>query len=103
MSDRAYNVLFLCTGNSARCDQAAGDACPVWPGMPAKAHWTAPDPATHMGRPDKVREVAREVFHLMQRRISLLLSLPMATLDRVSLQSEARDIFEKATTTSSPV
>jgi protein-tyrosine-phosphatase len=85
------------------CDQAAGEACPVWPGTPAKAHWSAPDPAAHMANPEKAREVVRDVFHLMQRRISLLLSLPVATLDRVSLQSQARHIAEPAGTIPHPV
>ena len=161
MTARRYNVLFLCTGNSARsiiaesllnamggerfrgysagshpggkvnplvldclhamkidtqaarskswddfagpdaprmdlvitvCDQAAGEACPVWPGMPAKAHWSAPDPAAFMDNPAKAREVIREVVQLMQRRISLLLALPIARLDRMSLQAESRAI-----------
>ena len=77
------------------CDQAAGEACPVWPGMPARAHWSAPDPAAHMDHPEKARAVARDVFHLMQRRIALLLSLPLATLDRMSLQAEIRRIAEE--------
>ena len=76
------------------CDQAAGEACPVWPGAPAKAHWSAPDPAAHMANPEEVREVARDVFQLMQRRISLLLSLPVATLDRASLQAQAQRIAD---------
>lgn len=161
MTERVYNVLFLCTGNSARsiiaesllnamgkgrfrgfsagshpggtvnplvlahlrdlqvategarskswdefarddaprmdlvitvCDQAAGEMCPVWPGMPAKAHWGAPDPAAHMDDPEKARAVIREVTQLMQRRISLLINLPVATLDRMSLQAETRAI-----------
>ena len=85
------------------CDQAAGETCPLWPGMPAKAHWSAPDPAAHMEQPDKVREVTRDVFHLMQRRIALLLSLPMATLDRMSLQSQIRRIAEQTSTINCPV
>jgi arsenate reductase (thioredoxin) len=76
------------------CDQAAGEACPVWPGMPAKAHWSAPDPAAHMDDPEKARAVARDVFNLMRRRISLLLALPVETLDKLSLQSEACAIAE---------
>ena len=61
------------------------------------------DPAVHMGQPDKVREVARDVFHLMQRRVSLLLSLPMANLDRLSLQSQTRRIAEETRTASNLV
>jgi len=81
------------------CDQAAGEACPLWPGTPAQAHWSAPDPAAHMEKPEKVRDVVREVFDLMHRRITLLLSLPMATLDRTSLQSQARRIADETRTT----
>jgi len=77
------------------CDQAAGEVCPVWPGMPAQAHWSAPDPAAFMERPEKAREVARDVYHLMQRRISLLLALPIASLDRMSLQSQAGAIADE--------
>jgi arsenate reductase len=164
MTDRPYNVLFLCAGNSARsiiaeslldsigqgrfkaysagshpggsvnplvleylhsmgistegarsksweefavsnaprmdlvvtvCDQTAGETCPIWPGVPAKAHWSAPDPAAYMDDPDKAKQVIREVFQLMQRRIALLVSLPMEKLDRMSLQAEARSIGGK--------
>jgi arsenate reductase (thioredoxin) len=76
------------------CDQAAGESCPVWPGMPAKAHWSAPDPAAFMDDPGKARAVARDVYNLMRNRISLLLSLPVETLDRMSLQAQARAIAE---------
>jgi arsenate reductase len=85
------------------CDQAAGEVCPVWPGMPAKAHWSAPDPAAYMPYPDRVRQVARDVFHLMQRRISLLLSLPLSSLDRLSLQAQTRRIAEQTSTAANPV
>jgi len=78
------------------CDQAAGETCPVWPGMPAKAHWSAPDPAVHMTDPAMARRVIREVTQLIQRRISLLVNLPVDRLDRMSLQSEARAIATKA-------
>jgi arsenate reductase len=74
------------------CDQAAGETCPVWPGMPATAHWSAPDPAAHMDDPERAKRVIREVTQLMQRRISLLVSLPAATLDRLSLQAHAHAI-----------
>ena len=84
------------------CDQAAGEVCPVWPGMPAQAHWSAPDPAAYMDDPVKARAVIREVMQLMQRRISLLVNLPMATLDRMSLQAEARAIAGAHQGTSEP-
>jgi len=161
MNERMYNVLFLCTGNSARsiiaerlldalghgrfkgysagshpggtvnplvleylreaqvstkgarskswdefanddaprmdlvitvCDQAAGETCPVWPGMPAQAHWSAPDPAAFMHDPEEARRVIRDVAQLMRQRISLLVNLPMSTLDRMSLQARTQAI-----------
>ena len=66
-------------------------------GEPAKAHWSAPDPAAFMDDPTKAREVVREVFQLMQRRISLLLALPIERLDRMSLQAETRAIAGRTT------
>ncbi len=78
------------------CDQAAAETCPVWPGHPAQAHWGAPDPAVHMDNPDKAKQVIRDVFHMMQRRISLLASLPIDKLDRLALQRETQAIATKA-------
>ena len=78
------------------CDQAASEMCPIWPGAPAKAHWSAPDPAAFMDDPAKAREVIGDVFRMMQRRISLLLALPLDSLDPASLQAEARAIAAKA-------
>jgi protein-tyrosine-phosphatase len=77
------------------CDQAAGETCPVWPGLPATAHWSAPDPAAHMKDPVEAQRVIREVFQQMQRRTSSLLRLPIEKLDRMSLQAEARAIADK--------
>jgi len=155
MADRVYNVLFLCTGNSARsilaesimnklgkgkfcgfsagsfpkgqvhpmalallrqldfptegmrskswdeyaapngphldfvftvCDNAAGEACPHWPGQPMTAHWGIPDPAAADGS-DVERNLAfREAFRLMETRIKLFLSLPLASIDRMRLK-----------------
>ena len=157
MSERVYNVLFLCTGNSARsifaeslvnhwgqgcfrgfsagsfpkgevhplalellrrrglprtglrseswdefaaprapvmdfvftvCDQAAGEACPVWPGHPVTSHWGIPDPAA-VGGTEADRMLAfREAFRMLERRIRLFLALPLASLDRMALKRE---------------
>ena len=161
VAERKYNVLFLCTGNSARsiiaesllnhlgggrvrafsagsapsgnvnplvleflrasgvptegarskswdefalpaaptmdlvvtvCDRAGSEVCPIWPESPAKAHWSAPDPAEFMHDPARAREVIREVAQLMRRRISLMLSLPLDKLDRAGLQERAANI-----------
>jgi arsenate reductase len=161
MSDRIYNVLFVCTGNTARsimaegllnqmghgrfkaysagsmpkgvvhpaalkvlndlraptgevrskgwsefaqtgapqldfvftvCDNAAGEVCPVWPGQPMSAHWGVEDPAAFEGTPEQVDHKFHEVAQILKRRIELFLSLPMRSLDKLSLQNELRDI-----------
>lgn len=78
------------------CDQAAGETCPVWPGHPARAHWSAPDPAAYMDDPEKARQVIREVFQVMHRRIALLVALPLEKLDRRALEAQARGIAQSA-------
>jgi arsenate reductase len=164
MSQRHYNVLFLCTGNSARsimaeaimnqkgapnfaaysagshpsgavrpealrqletahmptaglhskswdefakpgqpamdfvftvCDNAANEVCPVWPGQPMTAHWGIPDPATVKGTEEHVQKAFRDAFFLLDRRISLFLSLPMATMDRLTLKKELDAIGQR--------
>jgi arsenate reductase len=156
MAERVYNVLFLCTGNSARsilgesivnqlgqgrfrgfsagsqprgavhpysldllsslhfpvdglgskswdvfaaagapqmdfiftvCDAAAGEACPVWPGHPMTAHWGVPDPAAAQGSEIERRAAFRQAFVALENRIKIFLSLPLATLDRMTLQA----------------
>src|SRR5487761_2015185 len=157
MTDRPYNVLFLCTGNSARsilaegiinhwgrgkfrgfsagshpkgavhpialellkrarlpteglrskswdefaapagppldfvctvCDNAAGEACPFWPGQPATAHWGVPDPAAVLGNDDeKARAFIATALTLM-RRIELMLALPIERLDAIAIRRE---------------
>ena len=159
MSDRIFNILFLCTGNSARsilaeaivnqsgagrfrgfsagshpkgkvhpyavdllanlgfrtadlkskswdvfaetgaptmdfvftvCDDAAGETCPVWPGHPMTAHWGIPDPAA--APREKQDHAFREAYHALQRRIGLFLSLPLDSIDAMSLRSKLREI-----------
>jgi arsenate reductase (thioredoxin) len=161
MSDRVFNVLFLCTGNSARsilaeailndrgknrfkafsagshpkeavhpmalallertglptdglrskawdefaqpnarpldfvftvCDNAAGEVCPIWPGQPMTAHWGQPDPAAVEGTDLEKANAFREAFRTLGRRIDLFLSLPLATLDRLALGNQVREI-----------
>jgi protein-tyrosine-phosphatase len=157
MPNRVYNVLFLCTGNSARsimaesilksagagrfnafsagsqptgkvnplalellrasrmpidglaskswerfagsgapsldfvitvCDSAAGEVCPVWPGQPITAHWGVPDPAAVQGTPDEMRKAFSDASHILVNRIRIFTSLPLATLDKRSLQKK---------------
>lgn len=155
MSERAWNVLFLCTGNSARsilgeailtrqgegrfrvfsagshpksevhpyaldlltklnhdtgfarskswdefaapgapvmdfvftvCDSAAAEVCPVWPGQPMTAHWGVPDPAAAEGTEAERRFAFADTYHMLANRISIFISLPTASLDRLTLQ-----------------
>ena len=163
MADRVYNVLFLCTGNSARsligeailnregkghfrafsagshpkgaphpetlillrnegydvsalrskswdefgepgapqmdfiftvCDDAAGEACPVWPGHPMTAHWGIPDPAAATGTKAEIGVAFAEAYRMLATRIGLLVNLPIAKLDRLALHHELRQIGE---------
>jgi len=116
MSDRIYNVLFLCTGNSARSILAesiinkwgrgqfrgfsAGshpngkvnplalslETCPVWPGTPITAHWGIPDPAAVEGTEMEKKSAFSQAFKAMDRRIKLFLSLPIASIDQLRIK-----------------
>jgi arsenate reductase len=74
------------------CDNAANEVCPIWPGQPMTAHWGIPDPAAVQGTKEQVEKAFREAFFLLDRRISLFLSLPLSTLDRLSLKKEIDNI-----------
>jgi arsenate reductase len=74
------------------CDHAAKEACPVWPGHPMTAHWGVPDPPGPDGHPDEVQKAFRDAFFLLDRRISLFLSLPLAALDRLAIQHRIEEI-----------
>jgi arsenate reductase len=161
MGEKVYNVLFLCTGNSARsilaesilnregqsrfrafsagsrptgqvhplarallerrkfataelrsknwdefaapdapqidfvltvCDNAAGEACPVWPGRPVTAHWGLPDPAANQGSATEQAIAFAQTFQMLSDRINALLSLPIDTLDEPTLRTELEKI-----------
>jgi arsenate reductase len=163
MADCVYNVLFLCTGNSARsilaeailnnrgkgrfkafsagshpkgavhplalallerkgfpteglrskawdefaqpaaptldfiftvCDNAAGEVCPVWPGHPMTAHWGQPDPAAVEGTDLERTNAFRDAYTMLERRIEMFVSLPMASLDQLALGKKVREIGE---------
>jgi len=165
MAERPYNVLFLCTGNSARsiiaesilnregrgkfrafsagshpkgainpqtlrllqrldydtsalrskswrefaqpgapeldfvftvCDDAAGEACPVWPGQPMTAHWGIADPAAAQGSDAEIAVAFNAAYRMLNQRIGIFVSLPMQSLDRLTLQSRLRDIGRTA-------
>ena len=163
--DRVYNVLFLCTGNSARsilaevllnqggkgrfkaysagsfpkgevnphairlletlklptdglrskswdefakpgappldfiitvCDNAAGEVCPIWPGKPVTAHWGIPDPAAAEGSDAEIAAAFATAARQLRARIDLFLNLPLASIDRMTIQSRLKDIQAKA-------
>lgn len=82
------------------CDNAAKEVCPIWPGQPMTAHWGVPDPAAVHGRETEVERAFREAFFILERRISLLLCLPLTTLDSLALKKELDNIGQTMTPTS---
>jgi len=74
------------------CDNAAGEVCPVWPGMPTVAHWPFQDPAAFEGSETEKRQVFAKVYGLIHNRIAIFVSLPIAALDRLSLQKRLSEM-----------
>jgi arsenate reductase len=70
------------------CDNAASEVCPVWPGQPMTAHWGVSDPAAVQGTPEQVERAFRDAFMILDRRISLFLSLPLSTLGQLAIKKE---------------
>ena len=70
------------------CDNAAKEQCPYWPGQPMTAHWGIPDPAAVKGTPEEIARAFRDAFFILDRRIGLFLSLPLATLEQFAIQKE---------------
>ena len=70
------------------CDNAANEVCPVWPGQPMTAHWGVPDPAAVQGTPEQVERAFRDAFFLLDRRITLFLSLPLSMLQGRALKEK---------------
>ena len=68
------------------CDNAAGEACPYWPGQPLTGHWGVPDPAAVEGPEGEKWAAFRQAFRLLENRIRIFTSLPIATLDRTKLK-----------------
>jgi len=77
------------------CDNAAKEACPLWPGQPMTAHWGVPDPAAVKGSFAEIARAYRDAFFLLDRRINLFLSLPLAALDRLALKKEVDRIGQE--------
>lgn len=74
------------------CDKAAGEVCPLWPGQPMTAHWGVADPAALEGSDEQKTKLFWDTAIVLKRRIELMLALPLASLDRMAIQRELRDI-----------
>jgi arsenate reductase len=74
------------------CDKAASEVCPLWPGQPMTAHWGIPDPAAVQGTPAEIERAFSQALAVLDRRISLFLCLPLASLETFSLQREIDNI-----------
>jgi protein-tyrosine-phosphatase len=74
------------------CDNAAAEACPVWPGQPMTAHWGIPDPAAATGNEAEIRLAFADAFRMLNNRISIFVSLPIRSLDKLALQKQLESI-----------
>src|SRR5260370_30719130 len=77
------------------CDNAVNEICPLWPGQPITAHWRVRDPAAVAGTPSQIERAFREAYLLLDRRISLFLSLPQASLDVLAVKKELDRIWRQ--------
>ena len=74
------------------CDNAAQELCPIWPGQPMTAHWGVPDPVTAKGAAEQIERAFRDAYLILERRISLFLSLPLLSLDKLAIKKEINRI-----------
>src|SRR5579864_4582244 len=74
------------------CDNAAGEACPVWPGQPMTAHWGVPDPAELQGSAAEIALAFKDAYRMLHQRIGIFVALPVRSLDRLSLQKRLDDL-----------
>lgn len=77
------------------CDNAAGEVCPIWPGQPMTAHWGLPDPAAVEGSEAEKRAAFADAYRMLSNRISIFVNLPIASLDKLSLQKRLDEIGRK--------
>ncbi|MBX9863073.1 MAG: arsenate reductase ArsC [Hyphomicrobium sp.] len=74
------------------CDNAANEACPLWPGQPMTAHWGVPDPVAATGTEAERRFAFADTYRMLNQRISIFVNLPIHSLDRLTLQKRLDDI-----------
>lgn len=77
------------------CDDTAAEVCPIWPGQPMTAHWGMPDPALATGLPSEIALAFADTYRMLNNRITLFMNLPLASLDRLSLQRRLDAIGER--------
>ena len=77
------------------CDNAAGEVCPFWPGQPATAHWGYADPSEVLGSDEVRLEAFKQTLHQIKRRLELFTSLPVASLNKMALETTARDLAKQ--------
>lgn len=85
------------------CDNAAGEVCPIWPGQPMSAHWGLPDPAAVEGSDAEISLAFADTYRMLNNRISIFTSLPLASLDRLTLQRRLDDIGKATANQPDPV
>jgi arsenate reductase len=74
------------------CDNAANEVCPYWPGQPMSAHWGLPDPSAYEGSETERRVAFADTHRMLYQRISIFTNLPLASLDKMSLQKQLDEI-----------
>jgi protein-tyrosine-phosphatase len=85
------------------CDNAAGEACPVWPGQPMTAHWGVPDPAAATGSEAEIAMAFKDAYRMLHQRIAIFVSLPIKSLDHLCLQQRLKEIGRLAGATAKAV
>jgi arsenate reductase len=84
------------------CDDAAGEVCPIWPGQPVTAHWGVPDPSAAEGSEAEKCLAFADTHRMLYQRIGIFVNLPLASIDRLALQEQLRDIGRKQPTDRNP-
>jgi len=74
------------------CDSAAAEACPIWPGQPMTAHWGVPDPAEVKDTDAEIALAFRDAYRMLNQRIGIFTSLPLRSLDRLTLKTKLQEI-----------
>jgi arsenate reductase (thioredoxin) len=74
------------------CDDAAAEACPLWPGQPMTAHWGVPDPAVATGTPAEIALAFKDTYRMLHQRIGIFTALPLRSLDQLTLHSRLKEI-----------